>query len=177
MSTGRGCIQVYTGDGKGKTTAALGLALRAAGWGMDVAVCQFLKGRESGERISASLLPGLSFHRLMETEIFIGEMSPAQYAAFREHARKEFHAFRRWVAACKASLVILDEIFAPLHAGILSEKELLALLEAKPPAAEWVLTGRGAPATVIARADLVTEMRPVKHYFMAGVPARRGIEY
>lgn len=172
-----GRIQVYTGDGKGKTTAAMGLALRAAGWGLDGAVCQFLKGRECGERNSASRTPGLSFHRFMETERFIGEMSPEVFSAFRDSARTEFDTFRKWAAACSADLLVLDEIFAPLHAGIITEDELLSLLGHKPPAAEWILTGRGAPASVIDRADLVTEMRAVKHYYTKGVPARKGIEY
>jgi len=175
MNTGR--IQVYTGDGKGKTTAALGLVLRAAGWGLDAAFCQFLKGRECGERHSASCLPGLSFHRFMETERFIGEMTPGQFSAFRDRARAEFHTFRRWVAACAADLVVLDEVFAPLHAGIITEGELVALLDTKPPAAEWILTGRAAPDSVIERADLVTEMRDIKHYYTTGVPARKGIEW
>lgn len=175
MSMGR--IQVYTGDGKGKTTAAMGLALRAAGWGLDVAVCQFLKGRECGELTSAVLLPGLSFHRFMETDRFIGEMAPEALDTFRDRARTEFDTFRKWAAACSADILILDEIFAPLHAGIITEGELLSLLESKPPAAEWVLTGRGAPASVIGRADLVTEMGEIKHYYAKGVPARKGIEY
>ena len=175
MSTGR--VQVYTGDGKGKTTAALGLALRAIGWGMEAAICQFLKGRECGERVCASRLPGLSFHRFMETEAFVGEMSLEAFSAFRCRARTEFDTFRRWVAACAADLVVLDEIFAPLHAGIVTEAELLSLLDQKPPQAEWVLTGRAAPASVIERADLVTEMRGVKHYYTSGFPARKGIEY
>ena len=175
MSMGR--IQVYTGDGKGKTTAAMGLALRAAGWGMDAAVCQFLKGRECGERASASRIPGLPFHRFMETERFIGEMSPEAFRTFRDRARAEFDTFRKWAAACAADLLVLDEIFAPLHAGIITEDELLSLLDQKPPAAEWILTGRRAPASVIDRADLVTEMRDIKHYYVSGVPARKGIEY
>lgn len=175
MNTGR--IQVYTGDGKGKTTAAVGLALRAAGWGLNVAVCQFLKGRETGELLSASRLPGLSFCRYMETVRFIGEMPPGQFSAFRERARAEFDTFRRWAAGCSADMVILDEIFAPLHAGIITEDELLTLLEQRPPAAEWILTGRDAPASVIDRADLATEMREIKHYYASGVSARKGIEY
>lgn len=175
MNTGH--IQVYTGDGKGKTTAAMGLAFRAAGWGLDVAICQFLKGRECGERNSAALLPGLSFHRFMETVSFAGEMSPGEFGAFRDRSRIEFDTFRKWIAACSADLVILDEIFAPLHAGIIIEDELVSLLDKKPPHAEWVLTGRAAPASVVERADLVTEMGEIKHYFTSGVSARKGIEY
>jgi len=173
----KGRVQVYTGDGKGKTTAAMGLALRAAGWGLDVAICQFLKGRECGERVSAALLPGLSFHRFMETKHFIGEMSPGEFNAFRERARTEFDTFRKWIAACSADLVILDEILAPLHAGIITEDELIALLDTKPHHAEWVLTGRAAPTAVIEKADLVTEMHEVKHYYAQGIFARKGIEY
>ncbi len=175
MNTGR--IQVYTGDGKGKTTAAMGLALRAVGWGLDTAICQFCKGRECGELTCVSRIPGLSFHRFIETEHFIGEMSPEQFSVFRDKSRKEYDTFQKWITACAADLVILDEIFAPLHAGIITEAELLSLLDRKPNHAEWVLTGRNAPDSVIDRADLVTEMRAVKHYYTSGVPARKGIEW
>jgi cob(I)alamin adenosyltransferase len=171
----KGCIQVYTGDGKGKTTAALGLALRAAGHGMRVVFCQFMKGRESGELKCA--LPGLSFHRFMETECFVNELPPEAFSGFKDSARREYQAFLQWLDTCPAEVVVLDEIFSPLHAGILTEEELLALLDRKPPGPEWVLTGRGAPDSVIERADLVTQMREIKHYFSSGVAARKGIEY
>lgn len=175
MEPGR--IQVYTGDGKGKTTAALGLSLRAAGWGMRIAFCQFLKGREVGEQKIAAHIPGLSFYRFMETDVFIWDMPTEELSAFRDRARQEYRGFLAWLETCPAQLVVLDEIFAPLHAGILTEADLLSLLDRKSVGAEWVLTGRDAPQSVIERADLVTEMRAVRHYYDAGVPARKGIEW
>ncbi len=172
---GLGYIHVYTGDGKGKTTASLGLALRAVGNGLKVLVIQFLKGPEmTGERRAAlHLAPDLEI-RPMGRDGFlhpgdIMEEDRALATVALEEALREMTGLR-W------DLLILDEINTACALGLLPVEPVLQLMDQKPDGIELVLTGRGAPEEVIQRADLVTEMRAIKHYFEAGVPAREGIE-
>jgi len=171
----RGLVQVYTGDGKGKTTCALGLALRAVGQGLKVYVVQFLKGRDTGEaRAAARLKPDLTL-RAFGRPVLVNLKSPAPEDLAL--ARQALDLARDLLAAGDHDLVILDEINLALTYGLVPLAEVLEMLKARPPWVEVVLTGRQAPPEVIALADLVTEMRPVKHYFEAGIPGRRGIEW
>ena len=169
----QGFVQVYTGDGKGKTTAALGLALRAAGAGLKVYIGQFIKNAEYSE-ISA-------LHRLADN-ITIKQFGrgcfiltePCQ--ADREAAGQALAVIGEVLAAGAHDLVIADEANVAVALGLISEDDLLALIDRRPPQVELVLTGRGAPPLVMERADLVTEMRLVKHYYDRGILARKGIE-
>ncbi len=169
----RGYVQVYTGDGKGKTTAALGLALRAAGAGLRVFIGQFVKGMHYSELRSLERYDDLIEVRQYGRACFIDrEPAPEDIAAAREglaDARRELLA-GRW------DVVILDEANIATHFGLFPVEELLALIDERPEAVELVITGRRADPRVIDAADLVTEMREVKHYYERGVPARRGVE-
>jgi cob(I)alamin adenosyltransferase len=168
-----GLVQVYTGDGKGKTTAALGLALRASGQGLRVGFLQFLKGfPRSGEHLFVARYPAFEIIQPNPKNVF------RQSEAERNAAALEALAMaREMLASERHDLLILDEVLTALSLRALSLADVLALIEDKPEHQELVLTGRGAPAEVIERADLVTEMVPHKHPYEKGVPARRGVEY
>jgi cob(I)alamin adenosyltransferase len=174
-SSFRGLIQVYTGSGKGKTTCALGLGLRAVGQGLKVYVVQFIKGRETGEsRAAERLAPELTF-RFFGRAGFGRLRSPAPEDL--QLIREAWDLARRVITAGEHHLVILDEINLALAFDLLPLAEVLEVIRRRPPQVEVVLTGRNAPPELLEVADLVTEMHPVKHYFQAGVKAREGIEY
>jgi cob(I)alamin adenosyltransferase len=168
----KGLIQVYTGDGKGKTTAALGLAMRACGHGMSVIFIQFVKGIPTGEHAFVS-----KYHPFEIAQIGKGDCFTKDNTILESEARETLEFAREQIASNKYDLVILDEILIALHVKLISLKDVLDLLDKKPGSVELVLTGRNAPQEVIDRADLVTEMRLIKHPFNAGVPGRRGIEF
>lgn len=169
----RGLIQVYTGDGKGKTSAALGLALRASGQGLRVGIVQFMKGMSRcGEHHFVKRYPIFTIIQPNRRSYF-----RQRWAERQAQARLTLAQAEELLAAGCYDVLILDEILGALQRGLLGREEVLALMRAKPPAVELVLTGRGAPPEVIAAADLVTEMVAVKHPFKKGLRARRGIEY
>lgn len=169
----KGYIQVYTGDGKGKTTAALGLTLRAAGAGLKVYIGQFLKtGTYSeieglallGERVRVEQFGGKKF--------IIGEPTEED----RKRAAAGLEKIQETILTGGFDVVILEEINVALKIGLLEVRNVLELLKQKPEGVEIVCTGRGAPEELIEAADLVTEMRKIKHYMDRGVYARTGIE-
>ena len=167
-------MQVYTGEGKGKTTAALGLILRACGHGLKVYLAQFAKGRPSGELDSLARFADLVTVRQYGREAFlVGPPSPQDARL----ARAGWKEVQEVAARAEHDLLILDEIGIALHYGLLDPAEVLALLADKPASLELVLTGRKMPPEILERADLVTEMREVRHYHGRGVGARKGIEY
>jgi cob(I)alamin adenosyltransferase len=171
----QGLIQVYTGDGKGKTTCALGLALRAVGQGLKVIMLQFLKGRDTGEaRAAARLAPEFTL-RYFGRPGLVNLKSPA--AEDLALAQEALNLARQVLQAGDHDLVILDEINVALAYRLISLEEVLEMLKTRPGWVEVVLTGRQAPPELVELADLVTEMRPIKHYYAAGVKARRGIEW
>jgi len=173
MKQSRGLIQVYTGEGKGKTTAALGLALRAVGQGMKVIVIQFIKGDPAcGEHLFAAQCRLFDIIQLNIKSSFdqtLEELKPTteQTLALAEKA----------LLSGEYDVVILDEIFVAINMGVVSTERILSLISKKPESTELILTGRGAPEEIIKQADLVTEMVAVKHPFTRGINARRGIEY
>ncbi len=171
----RGYVQVYTGNGKGKTTAALGLALRAVGHGMKVYVIQFMKGSiDYGELAGARrLAPELEVVQ-MGRECFVNKKSPS--AEDVELARRGLELARDVIAAGGHDVVILDEINCAVDFNLVPVEDVLELVRSRPDGMELVLTGRGASEEIIEAADLVTEMREVKHYYAAGVDGRVGIE-
>jgi len=170
-----GLIQVYTGDGKGKTTSALGLGLRALGRGFKVFMIQFLKGEETGEQYALRrLAPDFTFRQFgLAGFVRRGDFDPQDLAKVRE----AFALARQIIASGEYGLVILDEINVALHFEMLTVTEVQEVLRSRPPHVEVILTGRYAPPGIIARAALVTEMKKIKHCYNKGVPAREGIEF
>ena len=175
MGLKRGLVQVYTGEGKGKTTAALGLAMRAAGHGLRVYIIQFMKGWPNyGELKSVGGHPQITLRQFGRPE-FVDPKTPEPVD--REMAQEALREARRVLASGSYDLVILDEVNVALKYELIELKDVLALIDEKPEHVELVLTGRYAPPEIIERADLVTEMREVKHPYRAGVKGRKGIEY
>jgi len=169
----KGYIQLYTGDGKGKTTAALGLALRAAGHGMRTYIGQFMKGQDYGE------LHALRDHPCITIEQYGGGRCIRREEVTSEHIARARRGLERALAAMLSEqydIIVLDEVNVAIWFGLLTVEEVLAFLDRKPEGVEVVLTGRRAPQELIERADLVTEMREVRHYYTQGVLARDGIE-
>ena len=170
-----GLIHIYCGDGKGKTTAALGLAIRAAGSGRRVLLLQFLKDGKSSEFASLEKVPGIETVPQTRTFGFSWTLTPEEKAeAKRYYTGLLEAAFSR---ASGFDLLVLDEAMGACSAGMLEEARLLELLEGRPEELEVVLTGRGPSQAFLEKADYVTEMKLVKHPFERGIPARPGIEY
>lgn len=168
----KGYVHVYTGSGKGKTTAALGLLLRAAGAGMKVFLGQFLKRAEYSEHAALKHLPGVTV-MAFGGDRTVGAPVTEQDGLLARHGLEEL---RKAVRSGQWDLVIADEIFVAAHLGLISCEDVMELAEIRNSHTELVLTGRYAFPEIMEKVDLVTEMREVKHYFAAGVPARKGIE-
>jgi cob(I)alamin adenosyltransferase len=178
---GKGLVQVYTGDGKGKTTAAFGLALRAAGCGNKVLIFQFLKPPllELGERLAVarSGLPIRVESLEAQWHLFRSLRSEQDIAAAGAAVRDALVRLTELAARRTYDVLILDEIVFCLALGLGRFEDVKRLIEQKDAGVELVLTGRGATPELIELADLVTEMKKIKHPFNKGVDARRGIEY
>lgn len=175
----KGYIQVYTGSGKGKTTAALGLTVRALGAGLSVYIGQFLKTGDYSEIKTMKKLAGIcSPGQKLTLEQFGADRVIRQETRDEDVAAAEagWERCRRAALSGEYDLVIMEEINVVIHLGQLSLSPVKEFLAQKPAAVELILTGRNAPGEILALADLVTEMVPIKHYFEAGVPARKGIE-
>ena len=169
-----GCVQIYTGNGKGKTTAALGLALRAFGAGLKIYLGQFIKkGQFSEIKALRRFHPNIIVRQYGSGCFIKGKPTPADIRC----AQKGLNDLGRAMISEKHDLVIADEIICAMNAGLLTAKEILRLIDKKPPMVELVLTGRNAPNQIIKRADLVTEMRKIRHPFDKGICGRKGIEF
>ena len=169
----RGYVQVYTGDGKGKTTAALGLALRASGRGMRTYVGQFMKGQHYGELNAVRDHPLITIEQYGDIRCIRKEEVTPDHVA---QAHRGLERAREALLSGEYDIVVLDEINVTIWFGLLAVEEVLSLLDRRPAHVEVIVTGRRAPQELIDRADLVTEMRMVKHYYEQGVMARKGIE-
>lgn len=174
-----GFIHIYTGDGKGKTTSSMGLALRALGAGLNVCFCQFVKNGEYSEiralkNIKEKLYP--KQFRLHQFGIKRKVLSPFTHQD-KQAAMEGLTRVEEILESGQFDLMILDECNIAVHSELIAEENILNLLRKKPPGTELVITGRYAPQSLIDAADLVTEMRNVKHYSASGVPARKGIEH
>jgi len=169
----KGYIQVYTGDGKGKTTAALGLALRASGRGMRIYIGQFMKGQVYGELAAVERIPEIELEQYGDPGwCYKGRLTEEQFAL----ARRGFERAKDRLSSGAYDIVILDELNMAVWFELLTVDQLMELIACKPETTELVITGRRAHEALIERADLVTEMREVKHYYRAKVPAREGVE-
>jgi len=172
----RGMVQIYTGNGKGKTTAALGLAFRAAGHGYRSKIIQFMKGQiRYGELKSAKRFKGLIEIVQCGRAEFVDKKNPARIDI--EMAQKALQLAKREMKKGEVDLLILDEICCALDYKLVKLSQVLELLKLKPEKMEMVLTGRYAPKSLCKKADLVTEMREVKHYWRKRVSGRKGIEF
>jgi len=174
----RGLVIVYTGDGKGKTTAAIGMAFRAVGRGWKVLMIQFGKGSwhyaelDTVERLKPDfeIIPmGIGFYKILDDQ-----HTEQEHRAAAQHAL-EFS--REQMQSGRYDLIILDEVNGAITAGLLSVEALVRLIEEKPEDLSLVLTGRAAAAEIVERADLVTEMREIKHPYQKGILAQKGIDY
>ena len=171
----KGLIQVYTGNGKGKTTAALGLALRAVGHGMKVLMVQFMKGNvQYGELESAKKLSPHLTIKQVGRETFISKSNPDPKDL--QLAQEGFSMAKKAIQNKEYDIVILDEINLAIDYGLIPVKDVLQLIDSKPETIELILTGRNVKREILERADLITEMVDRKHYYDKGVPAREGIE-
>jgi cob(I)alamin adenosyltransferase len=169
-------ILVFTGNGKGKTTAALGMALRAAGHGLPVAIIQFVKAdRSVGEIQAVARLPGVTI--VQAGRGFLPKAGDPAIAAHQAAAREGLGEAERIIAAGETRLVILDEICVAVARGLLDEADVLAVLRQVRAGTCVVLTGRGATESLLAAADTVTEMREVKHGLTSGIAAQVGVEW
>lgn len=172
-----GLIHIYTGDGKGKTTAAVGLGFRAWGRGMKVLMVQFLKGVESGELIASKKLgSGFTINPGDNLKKFTWEMNEAEFQEAAMVQKKQLEYTRTECESNQWNIIILDEIMAAIELDMISVEEVLELMENKPEELELVLTGRNAPEILIEKADYVSVIHGLKHPFNKNINSRIGIE-
>ena len=170
----KGLVHVYTGNGKGKTTAAFGLALRSVGAGMKVFIGQFVKGKQYNENLAvARYLKNITVKQYGLGCFIVNTPTEDDIRA----AGKGLGEMRKIIQEGKHDLVIMDEVNIALFYKLIDVNQLIETIKAKPDHVELVLTGRYAPQEIIDIADLVTEMKEVKHYYQQGIEARDGIEY
>lgn len=175
MSAGH--IHIYTGNGKGKTTAAIGLCFRAAGYGYRCAFIQFLKGRATGEMYSCARIdPAIIFEQYGAEDFILGRNDELS-GKHKSLAEKGIARAREVISCGEFDVVVLDEILTLPVLNICGEDRIIQLMEIERGGTELILTGRGAGDELIRRADLVTEMKEIRHYYTSGVQARKGIEY
>jgi len=172
MKLKRGLVQVYAGNGKGKTTAAWGQAIRASGQGLRVGIIQFFKGKGSGEAKMARKLK-LDVYSFCPVHPFFG----GKREKLKKECREGLAFAKRLVMSKKYDMIILDEINIAMRDRLIEVNDVLSLIKEKPKEVELILTGRGAPKKIMEAADLVTEMREIKHPYQKEIKGRRGIEY
>lgn len=173
----KGLIQVYTGDGKGKTTASIGLGIRAAGRGFKVYMVQFLKGTDTGELHILKNIENFKIFRFQSSDKFFWNLNEEEKKVLTDELTKAYEFIVDVLENKKCDLLILDEVMAAIHSKMYTVEDVLKLIDIKPKEIELVLTGRSAPQEIIDKADLVTEMKMIKHPFEKGISARYGIEY
>jgi cob(I)alamin adenosyltransferase len=168
----KGYVQVYTGNGKGKTTAAFGLVLRTICAGNKAFIGQFMKGQSYSELKAMEYLPGLQIEQFGDVEFLHGKPTKKDF----EMAQRGLKRMDEIITKGEHDVVVFDEINTTLFFGLLKVEQVLEVLKKKPEKMEVILTGRYAPEEIIEFANLVTEMKEIKHYFNEGVMARTGIE-
>ncbi|WP_132081410.1 cob(I)yrinic acid a,c-diamide adenosyltransferase [Anaerospora hongkongensis] len=177
MAEKQGLILVNTGNGKGKTTAALGLAMRAWGQGLKVLVVQFIKGNWKYGELEAARRMGPDFVIRQMGEGFVQHCTENERPNHELAAAEALHTAKEEIAAQKWDMIILDEINYAVKFGLVAVDDVLSLLEEKPAALHVVLTGRDAHPQIVDKADLVTEMKEIKHHHKKGIKAQKGIEF
>ena len=176
MADQQGLVQIYYGDGKGKTTAAFGLAFRCAGWGRKVVIAQFLKSRACGEVMAAERFPELTVLRTKEIHKFTFQMNEEEKAATARNCQDLFRQATALAVEQQARLLVMDEVIDAAR-GLLPMDELCAFLDNKPDELEVVMTGHSLPQELADRADYITLVRKEKHPYDKGVMARKEIEF
>jgi cob(I)alamin adenosyltransferase len=173
-----GLVHIYTGDGKGKTTAAIGLGIRACGRGKKVLLVQFLKGAQTGEIFTIEKLkPDFEYYRNEEIKKFLWNMSQEELEEMKENVEDMFQYAVKEAMTGRRDLIILDEIMASITSGFIAPDEVINFVKSKPAELELVMTGRNAPPELIQLADYVSEIKAVKHPLAMGITAREGIEF
>lgn len=173
----KGCIHIYCGDGKGKTSAALGLAVRAAGRGKKVLLVRFLKNDDSGELVVFKAIPQIDIFPCEKSFGFVFRMSGSEKKAAALFYRDYFARACREAAEKKYDIVIFDELMAANNYQMVPDTDILEFLKKRPAAMEVVMTGRQPGEALTAAADYVSEIKMIKHPFTKGLAAREGIEY
>jgi len=171
----KGFVHVYTGNGKGKTTAALGLCFRAAGWNMKSYIGQFMKGQLYGELRAAKFTNGMMEIEQYGKDTFIHVTDPPDPDDVKM-AKEGLAKLKAAMSSGNYRIVVADEICTCHHFHLITEDQILDLMREKPAGIELILTGRHSPSKVVEQADLVTEMREIKHYYTQNISARMGIE-
>ena len=171
----KGFIQIYTGNGKGKSTAAIGQAVRAAGFGLRTYIAQFMKEYPYNELKSLGLLSEWITIEQFAGDDFVYRKEMPNVVEM-DKARRGLETAKAKMLSGKYDLIILDEILVSIHFGLFNDEEVVTLMKMKPGKVELILTGRYCPDNIIEVADLVTEMKVIKHYYQEGVLARKGIE-
>lgn len=177
FSMSKGLIHVYYGYGKGKTTAALGLALRAAGSGKSVVIVQFLKESNTSELSHLRLLPNVTVMRGTAAKVFAHDMTPEQLEETKKIQNKNLSEALDIVKSGNCGLLVLDEALDAYQLGLLDTDLFMDLILNKPEALELVITGHKPDENIIGRADYVTEMVKIKHPYDKGIKGRKGIEF
>lgn len=178
MKLEQGLVQVYTGEGKGKTTAAIGQGIRAYGNGLKVYMIQFLKSGKTGELTTIEELgENFKIFRFEKPKDFTWNLNEEELEELRLEIRDGYKFILDVIKENKCDLLIIDEVMAVLSNKFLSVEDVLYIIDNKPKNMEVILTGRNVPSEIIEKSNLVTEMKCIKHYYNEGIPAREGIEY
>ena len=174
----KGLVQIYTGNGKGKTTAAVGLGIRAYGSGLKVLMVQFLKGAETGElKVLNTLAPDFRLYRSKKIKGFIWNMNEDEKQELGRQTREAFDLAVKAVKSGEWDMLILDELMGAISNKLISVEAAVALIKNKPEKLEIVMTGRNAPPELVSLADYVSDIAALKHPMDMGITARKGIEY
>lgn len=173
----KGLVHIYSGSGKGKTTAAVGLTVRAAGRGKKAVFCQFLKGNQSGELSVLGTLPGVTLILDYPVRGFTFSMTEEERAQTRLEQQEKWKKAACTAVENGADLLVLDEVMAAVNGGFLPEEWVVRFLEERPETLEVVLTGRNPPEAITALSDYHSEITPLRHPYEKGIQAREGIEY
>lgn len=178
MKLDEGFVQIYTGNGKGKTTAAIGQGIRAYGNGLKVIMVQFLKSGKTGELNTIDELgENFEIFRFEKRRGFVWTLSEEEKLEVKKEVGVAYNFILDIIENCKCDMLIIDEIMGVLKNEFLSVEDVLKLIEKKPKNMELIMTGRNVPEEIVNKANLVTEMREIKHYYKEGVPARKGVEF
>jgi cob(I)alamin adenosyltransferase len=169
----KGCIQVYTGNGKGKTTAAIGLAIRAAGYGMKTYIGQFMKGQHYGELTALRDHPYITIEQYGDVDCVHREEITQKHI---DQAQRGLKQARKAMHSHQYDIIILDEINVAVWFDLIAPEQVTELLNERPKNVEFILTGRCAPESFLEIADLVSDVKEIKHYYNQGIKARTGIE-